>query len=1123
MIWWTPKLSIKITILFFALSLLPMTIFNSIIFQYGHQIIEQATVNHLWAMTDLKKAELNRWVVNNQRSLQELAQHAGLRNLATQLNRQEVGSPSYQLSVIKIREVHFGSTQQEENNFLDLFLIRASDGRIMVSTNPSQEGTFRTDRSYFKFGKLRTYKQNIYHSRTRQEIVMTISTPVKGPTGQVEAVLAAYIDLAEMSRIMRQGRPLYETEETYLVNSANFFVTESRFETDYALKKAVHTSAVTHCLNHENGVGSYLGYYQKPVIGVYQWLPDKDLCIITEVSRAEALKPIYKFSLLFFGVGSLVTLIVSGLAIMVARTIIQPVKQLVTGTQQIGQGNLDYRIANTSQDEFGQLAQAFNDMAENLRQITASRNELNQEIQERSRIQQALLKSEITSQAILEAIPDLMFRMKSDGTFLDYKPVPNTKLYLPPEKFIGRKVNDVLPPVVAEQVMTAIEQTLQTKKIQIFEYQLLIDNLPTELEARIVISGENEILAIIRDITERKQAEAEFRDQKQFIQSVAETSPNVLYVYDIIAQCNRYANKEIYNMLGYTAAEIQKMGPAFIPSVIHPDDLVNIPHHLAKLEASKEGEVLELNYRMRHRNGEWRWFQGRETVFKRTEEGKLREVLGVIQDITTHKRTQEAIRCLNEELEERVLQRTRQLAQVNHQLRTEIMERQKVQERLLYLAMHDSLTHLPNRAFFLEQLAQALSRVNHQSNYNFAVLFLDCDRFKVVNDSLGHLVGDILLMEMARRLKNKMRQVDTLARFGGDEFIILMDGVQTSEDAINLAKRIQQEFSRPFEFNGREIFMTTSIGIVLGSSHYLQAEELLRDADTAMYQAKASGTSRCRVFDKRMHHQALQVMQLENELRRAIENKQFMIHYQPIISLNNGYLAGFEALVRWQHPTKGLISPTIFISLAEETDMIIPIGRWVLEQATRQLREWQERYTLPPTISISVNISAKQFSQPNLIDGIMKILAKTGLQTYHLKLELTETVLMEDINRVITVLSQLKQQKIQLSIDDFGTGYSSFSYLHRLPLDTLKIDQTFITRLNGKQEGLNIVQSIVSLAHSLGLDVVAEGLEKREQLMQLKHITCDYGQGFYFAKPLSREEVETLLARNELKQFCPEC
>jgi diguanylate cyclase (GGDEF)-like protein/PAS domain S-box-containing protein len=441
----------------------------------------------------------------------------------------------------------------------------------------------------------------------------------------------------------------------------------------------------------------------------------------------------------------------------------------------------------------------------------------------------------------------------------------------------------------------------------------------------------------------------------------------------------------------------------------------------------------------------------------------------------------------------------------------DVTERKASEERLMHDAFHDALTGLPNRALFMDHVKLTIARSKRRAGHLFAVLFLDLDRFKIINDSLGHLVGDQLLVGIARRLEQCLREGDTVARVGGDEFTILLEDISGESEAVEVAVRVQRELSAAFSLEGHEVFTTASIGVALSTIGYDGPEDILRDADTAMYRAKSLGKARHEVFDKAMHAIAVNLLQMETDLRKALERRELYMLYQPIVSLDDFRLCGFEALVRWQHPERGLISPMDFIPVAEDTGQIIPIGEFALHEACRQMRRWQKLFPSDTPLFISVNLSGKQFNQPNLIEMVRTTLGKTRLEPRSLKLEITESVVMENIETATGMLRELREIGVQLAIDDFGTGYSSLSYLHRFPIDTLKIDRSFVTRMVDNSENIEIVRTIVMLAQNLGMDVVAEGVETKDQLALLRKLGCENGQGYYFSRPSTPVDAEKIL------------
>ena len=443
---------------------------------------------------------------------------------------------------------------------------------------------------------------------------------------------------------------------------------------------------------------------------------------------------------------------------------------------------------------------------------------------------------------------------------------------------------------------------------------------------------------------------------------------------------------------------------------------------------------------------------------------------------------------------------------VTARVRAESAERDK----LLHDAFHDLLTGLPNRALFLDRLEHRLALEKRRHKTSFSVLVLDIDRFKVINDSLGHVRGDELLIEVARRLQSCLRPGDSVARLSGDEFTILLEDVATAADARKVADRLREELRVPFWLGAHEVFSGASIGIAHGSATYAHPEDILRDADTALYRAKAQGRGRCVEFDASMHDRAVELLQLETALRRALERNEFRLHYQPVVSLTSGQITGAEALLRWNHPERGLVPPMEFIPLAEETGLIVEIGAWVLREASRQMKEWQERLG-QPGLEIGVNLSSRQFQGPGLVAEVAEVLRATGLSPRSLRLEVTESLLMDKHPNVAQTMTELRAMGVRIDLDDFGTGYSSLSYLHQFPIDTLKIDRSFIHRIGASDDAVEIVNTILALANSLDMEVVAEGVETEQQLEVLRKMHCAYAQGYHLSRPVEAPQFESLV------------
>ncbi|HEX8473336.1 MAG TPA: EAL domain-containing protein [Pyrinomonadaceae bacterium] len=577
------------------------------------------------------------------------------------------------------------------------------------------------------------------------------------------------------------------------------------------------------------------------------------------------------------------------------------------------------------------------------------------------------------------------------------------------------------------------------------------------------LKNKNDVVAHAKEVEQRAEA---LEESEELFRSAFDHAAIGMAMVSSDGRWLR-VNMHLCAILGYTEQELLEMD---FQSITHPDDLgVALVNVARLLKEHTQNHRMEKRYI--HKQGHEVWVLW-SVARVRDLNGDAVRLIFQIQDIT---------------------------------------DRKQSEERLLHDAFHDALTGLPNRALFIDHLKLTIARTKRRENQMFAVLFLDLDRFKVINDSLGHMLGDQLLIGIARRLEACLRQEDTVSRVGGDEFTILLEDIQDETEAIMVAERIHKELATPFNLDGHEVFTTVSIGIAPSSTGYDHPEEIMRDADTAMYRAKSLGKARHEVFDKAMHAFAVNLLQLETDLRRALERHEFFIQYQPIVALDTFQLRGFEALVRWQHPERGLISPMDFIPIAEDTGQIISIGLWTLEQACRQMRQWQKQFP-SESLFISVNLSGKQFTQPDLIEQVRVTLESTKLDPRSLKLEITESVVMENIDTATEMLRQLRALGVQLSIDDFGTGYSSLSYLHRFPIDTLKIDRSFVMRMVDNSENIEIVRTIVMLAQILGMDVVAEGVETKEQLALLRKLGCENGQGYFFSKPTGVGGAEKIIA-----------
>ncbi len=565
-------------------------------------------------------------------------------------------------------------------------------------------------------------------------------------------------------------------------------------------------------------------------------------------------------------------------------------------------------------------------------------------------------------------------------------------------------------------------------------------------------------LALQQEILERERAESALKASEERYELAIRGANEGIWDWNLGSD-RVYFSPLWKSIVGYEPHEIEDRSEEWF-SRVHPEDVERVRAKLLGYRGSTLTHYAD-EFRIRHKDGRFRWVLVRGFAV-RDSEGRCERVVGAMSDVT---------------------------------------------ERRAY----DPLTGLPNRSLFMERLADSLAQARREPGRRFAVLFLDLDRFKLVNDSLGHVAGDSLLVSIARRLETCLRPGDAVARFPGDEFALLVEGVSSEDEAVHVAERVQQELSQPFVLGDTEAFASATIGIAMYDGEYQQAEEMLRDADTATHAAKARGRSRHEVFHEGMRAQVVTELELENALRRALERDELTLHYQPIASLETGRVEGFEALVRWNHPTRGLLLPDEFVPLAEETRLIAPLGTWVRRAACRQLHAWRSQIAAADGIYVSVNVSGREFAEPDLAREVRALLRETRIPPRRLRIEITETTLMAGDHRVAATLARLQYLKVALDIDDFGTGYSSLSYLQQLPVDALKIDQSFVAKLGPSGENLPFIQTMTGLARSLGLPVVAEGVETQEQLALLRQAGCDRVQGFLIARPLPPDEAAKLI------------
>jgi diguanylate cyclase (GGDEF)-like protein/PAS domain S-box-containing protein len=678
------------------------------------------------------------------------------------------------------------------------------------------------------------------------------------------------------------------------------------------------------------------------------------------------------------------------------------------------------------------------------------------------------LEDEHRHREVIESLNEGMAVVQSDGRIALWNDALERIMGVPRERAIGRTLVDAVPELAATMVPHVIRAVLESGRTESIEH-LAIHRAGARriLQVRVFVFM-NGVTVFWNDITERAEAEAALKQSEERYALAAAGSNDGLWDWDL-ARDEVYWSPRWKEMLGLPADRLVSRPEQWYER-IHRDDLQSFQ---AALRAHIAGETshFQHEFRIRHEDGAYRRMLCRG-VAVRAADGRAMRIAGSQTDVT---------------------------------------ERAAAQEQLRHAALHDALTGLPNRALFIELLGQVIDRRRRHPECLFAVLFLDVDRFKVLNDSLGHVIGDELLIGVSRRLEACMRQGDTIARLGGDEFTILLNDLSHTDQATAVAERTLDALREPFAIRGREIFVTASVGIALSHGGYKRPDQVMRDADTAMYRAKALGKARFELFDASMHTRAMDRLSLEVDLRRAIERGEFALHYQPIVSLRSGQWTGFEALLRWQRGGCW-ISPAEFVPVIEEMGLIESLGAWVIQEACRQMAVWRAQFPNGRMLGVTVNVSARQLARSDFVETVRSAIGQSNLEPGDLRVEITETTLMENPDRAEVVLRELRAMGVKVYLDDFGTGFSSLSYLHRFPVDTLKIDRSFIACLAGRNHQPAFVESIVALARTIGTQVIAEGVETEAQMDELVRIGCGEAQGFLFAGALPPDRAEALLA-----------
>jgi diguanylate cyclase (GGDEF)-like protein/PAS domain S-box-containing protein len=1041
----------KLAILFLVLTIIPLMVVGYLAYSTGADTIEHFTTSHLFAVNTLKEGELNRWIDDSKADLRVLARSPLMVENAVILAALEADTSDYQAAYANISAYQTEHIQEdEESRWIALFLLQASDGSVLASTIDSHEGSSAADQPCYLNGRQETYVRNVFYSDLLGVVTMEIATPIMDETGAAAAVLVGMVDLAELTDIMTAGSRFYESEETYLVNDMSLLVTETRYTEDLAMKVAIETEGVEACLtNQDSGFGLYNDYREVGVIEGHLWIEERDLCILTEVDQSEAFASVIALRNTLFAIGVGLALIATLAAILIARNITEPVQKLVQGTQEIGQGNLDHHIVVSSRDEIGHLADAFNEM-------TAERKKADRVLRDSQQLLEKTFSSLKEAVLIIDA---------SSGLIVSCNPSVSEVFGYDEEEIHGRSTEFLhIDKVTYDHFMWELMPVLDSGDAFHSEFQMQRksgDVFFSEITVTEIRNGNGErqsLVYVIRDITDRKQAESELR----LLDKVFGNTIEGIVITDSLANIIT-VNEAFTDITGYTQEDVVGKNPRLLKSDYHSPEFYKKMWDDLLTDGQWHGEL-----RNRRKSGEV--FPGWQTISAvKNDQGNTTHYVSVVNDITQIK---------------------------------------KAEERLQHLATHDVLTSLPNRNLFQNNLNKAMMRAQ-QMEMKAAVVFINLDRFTLINDTLGQEGGDEVLKAVAGRLQTCKRDNDTAARMGSDEFTLILEDLPGPQEAQKVAERVLEKIGKSMTIDGHDFIIPSSIGISLYPGDGEDAQTLLNNATAAMARAKQQGGSSFQFYTKEMSTQSQNRLVLENNLRHALERDELRLYYQPQVVLKGRKIVAAEALIRWQHPELGLVSPAKFIPLAEETGLILPIGEWVIRTACTQIKTWWadglkiER--------VAVNLSARQFVREGLPDLIAGILDENGLPPHALEVEITESLLMDNTEDAISTLKAFRTMGLNISLDDFGTGYSSLSYLNRFPISMLKVDQSFVRNIGDSSGSAAIVKTIIAMAKSLNLEVIAEGVETEDQLNFLDKLDCDFVQGYFFYRPEPADQVAKYL------------
>ncbi|MCX5658683.1 MAG: EAL domain-containing protein [Planctomycetota bacterium] len=970
-------------------------------------------------------------------------------------------------------------------NRIDIVRTTGPDGKSIVRTDGPAPVDY-SDRRWFKACMSgEDLFREVLVTKTTGRPALNYSTPIRGPDGKPVGVLSAVTELATVTRTLGDLNPdpallmwVVDQEGRVLAHPSSVTGPELQDWSDHPpVRQALR--GIDGRLEFADASGrSWISQSLKMANG---WT------VVVQMDMGAALAPgagVMRAAV-WMGVGA--AALAGLLTWLAAHRMLAPIRRLTQGAREFGAGRWDHRVRVQPGDEFGLLGSTFNRMAgqieeacremeSEVRQRTARLEQLNAELEAHRSLADAQSRD---MKVLLNGLPGYATLKGRNGEYLTANAAACEAIGQPLEQIIGATDAELLPPDQADsnrvddmrllsgevEMIEREEPALhRNRRIWVFTRKLALRGADGRVER---------ILGFSLDVTARREAQATARQLSQAVEQ--ESSPVV--ITDLTGQIT-FVNKAFSRVTGYESFEVMGENPRILKSGLTPAATFR-----EMWDTLRSGREWRGEFQNRRKNGEHYWELAIISPLT-DEEGRVTHYVAVKEDITARK-------AMEQELER--------------------------------AARLDRLTALPNRALLLDRLQQAIFRHQRWPERKFIVMFLDFDRFKIVNDSLGHDAGDQLLIKIAQRLRTHIRVADsvsrvveghTAARLGGDEFVILLDSIEAGEggegtgEAMKIAERLLDALAEPYEIGEMRIVSTASIGVVTADGGYQRAEEVLRDADTAMYEAKLAGKGRVALFDARMREGVRRRMDIESELRHAVESEQFILHYQPIVSLETGLIESVEALVRWRHPTRGMISPGEFIPIAEESGVIVPLGEWVLRAALAQMALWQRHPGAIPIPSVSVNLSRMQLLTPGIVDRIGALASAAGVDPGVVHLEITESTVMRDTQAAAALLRELRQQGFKLDLDDFGTGYSSLSCLHQFAIDTIKIDRSFVTNLSRGHDYAALVNAIVTLAGNLRIRVVAEGVETVEQMTMLQSLDCQLAQGYYFGRPMPAEELQ---------------